>query len=123
MKKKSNNLGIRALMSGKVVELWLGEPGNPESDCLAHFHSDFLPGIMEQLNNLHKVPKKPANSMNYGVRNINSNCLRDARKALGKKPYDGGGNYLVGDGYFSRDCANKYGDKQWQAALDLVRGE
>lgn len=50
-------------------------------------------------------------------------CLKDARKALGAFPYDQGCNFLVGDGYFSRSCVDKYGSRQWEAALEQVRQE
>lgn len=50
-------------------------------------------------------------------------CLKDARKALGAAPYNEPGNYLVGDGYFSRDCINKYGQRQWDEACRLVLNE
>lgn len=54
---------------------------------------------------------------------ISANCMRDARKALGVFPYDEPGNYLVGDGYFSRSCIGKYGQKMWDAACEQVRNE
>lgn len=50
-------------------------------------------------------------------------CLKDARKALGAYPYNEGCNFLVGDGYFSRSCVDKYGSRQWEAALEQVRQE
>ena len=50
-------------------------------------------------------------------------CLKDARKALGAAPYNEPGNFLVGDGYFSRDCINKYGQRQWDEACRLVTNE
>lgn len=50
-------------------------------------------------------------------------CLKDARKALGAAPYNEPGNFLVGDGYFSRDCINKYGQRQWDEACRLVLNE
>ena len=55
--------------------------------------------------------------------NVSSKCMRDARKALGAFPYNEPGNYLVGDGYFSRDCINKYGQKQWDEACRLVEAD
>ena len=54
---------------------------------------------------------------------ISEKALNDARKILGKKPYNESTNYLVGDGYFSRDCITKYGEKVWQDALNFVRDE
>lgn len=50
-------------------------------------------------------------------------CLKDARKALGAAPYNEPGNFLVGDGYFSQDCINKYGQRQWDEACRLVLKE
>lgn len=50
-------------------------------------------------------------------------CLKDARKALGAYPYNEGCNFLIGDGYFSRSCVDKYGSRQWEAALEQVREE
>jgi hypothetical protein len=58
-----------------------------------------------------------------GKPNPSSNCLRDARKACGVAPYNDSGNYLVGDGYFSNDCRKTYGDKMWDLACEMVRGE
>lgn len=56
-------------------------------------------------------------------RQPSSKCLDDARKALGKYPYNEGTNYLVGDGYFSRSCRDKYGDRLWDEACEIVRKE
>lgn len=123
MKMKSNNMGIRALMSGKVVELWIGEPGDAESECIAHFHTDWLPGVTNALNNLHKVPQKPANGMHYPVSRPSHACLEAARKLMGKGQYNEPGNYLVGDGYFGNDCRKKFGEKNFEAACDIVRNE
>lgn len=50
-------------------------------------------------------------------------CLDDARKIMGKKPYNQPGNYLVGDGYFARDCINRYGEAMWNAACKQVENE
>lgn len=123
MKKKSNNMGIRARVSGKVVELWLGTPDDAESECIAHFHTDFLPGVMNALNNLHKVPHKPASGMVYGISRPSHACLEAARKLLGKGEYNTPGNYLVGDGYFGNDCRKKFGEENFARACDIVRDE
>lgn len=56
-------------------------------------------------------------------RSPSSKCLDDARKSLGKYPYNEGTNYLVGDGYFSRSCRDKYGDHMWDEACEIVRKE
>ena len=61
------------------------------------------------------IPQKPVTP--------SAKCLKDARKALGAFPYDQGCNFLVGDGYFSRSCVDKYGSRQWEAALEQVRQE
>lgn len=123
MGKKSNNMGIRARMSGKVVELWIGEPDDAESECIAHFHTDWLPGVTNALNNLHKVPKKPDSGMMYGMSRPSHACLDAARKLLGKGQYNTGTNYLVGDGYFANDCRKKYGERNFERACDIVRDE
>jgi hypothetical protein len=62
-----------------------------------------------------RMPQRPVH--------VSANCMRDARKALGVFPYDEPGNYLVGDGYFSRDCIGKYGEKMWNAACEQVQNE
>lgn len=68
-------------------------------------------------------PKRVPNAQDHSKRSPSSKCLDDARKALGKYPYNEGTNYLVGDGYFSRSCCDKYGDRMWEDALEQVRQE
>lgn len=62
-----------------------------------------------------RMPQRPVH--------VSANCMKDARKALGVFPYDEPGNYLVGDGYFSRSCISKYGQKMWDAACEQVQNE
>lgn len=62
-----------------------------------------------------RMPQRPVH--------VSANCMRDARKAAGVFPYDEPGNYLVGDGYFSRSCIGKYGEKMWNAACEQVQNE
>lgn len=68
-------------------------------------------------------PKRAANAQGNSKHQPSSKCLDDARKALGKYPYNEGTNYLVGDGYFSRSCRDKYGDRMWDEACEIVRKE
>lgn len=72
--------------------------------------------------NIIRDPKERA-KQNSTKRQPSSKCLDDARKALGKYPYNEGTNYLVGDGYFSRSCRDKYGDRVWNEACEIVRKE
>lgn len=77
--------------------------------------------IADEANIIHD-PKERA-KQNSTKRQPSSKCLDDARKALGKYPYNEGTNYLVGDGYFSRSCRDKYGDRMWDEACEIVRKE
>lgn len=77
--------------------------------------------IADEANIIHgtkEIPKQKSTK-----RQPSSKCLDDARKALGKYPYNEGTNYLVGDGYFSRSCRDKYGDRMWDEACEIVRKE
>lgn len=77
--------------------------------------------IADEANIIHgtkEIPKQKSTK-----RQPSSKCLDDARKALGKYPYNEGTNYLVGDGYFSRSCRDKYGDLMWDEACEIVRKE
>lgn len=120
---KKLNHGIRGRVCGKVVELWIGVPGDSESECIAHFHTDYMPGVLEQLNNLHKVPTKTDRGLVRSVTRPSHACLEAARMLLGKGEYSTSGNYLVGDGYFANDCRKKFGEKNFERACDIVRGE
>lgn len=70
-------------------------------------------------------PAKPRNNQKSckGVKRPNAKCLDDARKACGVKPYNQPGNYLMGDGYFSKSCRDKYGEYYWNLACKMVREE
>lgn len=70
-----------------------------------------------------EVARKVEKRMLQRPVHVSANCMKDARKALGVFPYDEPGNYLVGDGYFSRDCIGKYGEKMWNVACEIVRKE
>lgn len=77
--------------------------------------------IADEANIIHgtkEIPKQKSTK-----RQPSSKCLDDARKALGKYPYNEGTNYLLGDGYFSRSCRDKYGDRMWDEACEIVRKE
>lgn len=53
--KKSQGIRSRKTTDG-VIELWLGEPGDPESDCILQAHEVYLPGILHVLENIKKSP-------------------------------------------------------------------
>lgn len=77
--------------------------------------------IADEANIIHGTKELP--KQNSNKRQPSSKCLDDARKALGRYPYNEGTNYLVGDGYFSRSCRDKYGDRLWDEACEIVRKE
>lgn len=77
--------------------------------------------IADEANIIHGTKALPKQKSTK--RQPSSKCLDDARKALGKYPYNEGTNYLVGDGYFSRSCRDKYGDRMWDEACEIVRKE
>lgn len=77
--------------------------------------------IADEANIIHGTKELPKQKSTK--RQPSSKCLDDARKALGKYPYNEGTNYLVGDGYFSRSCRDKYGDRVWDEACEIVRKE
>lgn len=77
--------------------------------------------IADEANIIHGAKELPKQKSTK--RQPSSKCLDDARKALGKYPYNEGTNYLVGDGYFSRSCRDKYGDRMWDEACEIVRKE
>lgn len=58
-------MGLRCRMNGDVIEIWDGEPGEAESDCLAAFHRDWLPQVERQLTEIHKWPKMAHNGTHY----------------------------------------------------------
>lgn len=77
--------------------------------------------IADEANIIHGTKELPKQKSTK--RQPSSKCLDDARKALGEYPYNVGTNYLVGDGYFSRSCRDKYGDRMWDEACEIVRKE
>lgn len=77
--------------------------------------------IADEANIIHGTKELPKQKRTKSQ--PSSKCLDDARKALGKYPYNEGTNYLVGDGYFSRSCRDKYGDRMWDEACEIVRKE
>ncbi|WII71745.1 hypothetical protein QJS83_14870 [Bdellovibrio sp. 22V] len=54
---------------------------------------------------------------------VSEAALKAARMIQGKPPYNTWTNYCYGDGYFARSCIDKFGEKMWEAANELVRGE
>lgn len=60
--------GIRARRTtDNIIELWLGEPGEPESECFMQVHELFLPGILHTLENIYKAPVVESKAV-YGRR-------------------------------------------------------
>lgn len=55
MSKKSQGIRSRRTTTG-TIELWLGEPGHPESDCFMCVSEFYLPGILYTLENIGKAP-------------------------------------------------------------------
>ncbi len=67
MAKKKNPHGIRARVSTKgVIELWLGPPGEAESDCIGQFHKDYLESVRDVLTMMNRMPVIQTN-MVYGM--------------------------------------------------------
>lgn len=64
--KRSQGIRARRTTDG-VIELWLGEPGEAESECFMQVHELFLPGILHTLENIYKSPVVESN-MVYGRR-------------------------------------------------------
>jgi len=60
MSKKSQGIRARRTTRG-MIELWIGEPGEVESECFMNVHQDYLPGILYTLENLHKTPVVESN--------------------------------------------------------------
>lgn len=54
MSKKSQ--GIRARRTQGIIELWLGEPGEAESERILSVSEFYIPGILHTLENIRKVP-------------------------------------------------------------------
>lgn len=55
--------------------------------------------------------------------NIPLKALDDARRIQGKGKYNTFTNFCYGDGYFARSCIDKYGERVWEKANEIVRGE
>ena len=64
MSKKSQGIRARRTTKG-TVELWLGEPGNAESECFLQVDEFYIPGIIHTLENIRKAPVIESN-MVYG---------------------------------------------------------
>lgn len=67
MAKKKNPHGIRARVSTTgVIELWLGEPGEAESDCIGQFNKFYLESVRDVLTMVNRLPVIETN-MVYGM--------------------------------------------------------
>ena len=67
MSKKKNPHGIRARVTTKgVIELWLGPPGEAESDCIGQFHKDYVESVRDVLTMINRLPVIEYN-MVYGM--------------------------------------------------------
>lgn len=106
------------------------QPGNhtmttatkAEAKLIAHDHGyTFVDGTKEP-KPAPKVEKKEPVKGSHGM-NISKKCLDDARRIQGKAPFNNFGNFCYGDGYFAQSCIQKYGEKMWNAANDIVRSE
>lgn len=66
-----NEHGVRTRIINNVIELWLGEPDDPESCLLCVFHEDYLNSVLHQLHNIHKVKKENRHScIKYNLRGV-----------------------------------------------------
>lgn len=69
MSKKKNPAGLQSRVNQRgVIEVWLGKPDDPESDCLAQFDGLYLESVLYVLGNIDKSPRYEGN-MHYPVRN------------------------------------------------------
>ena len=102
---------------------WEGKPGDREISPAEYerLHQQKFE-TARSIEEHHKIERKNPPIKQKPV-TPSAKCLKDARKALGAYPYNEGCNFLVGDGYFSRSCVDKYGSRQWEAALEQVRQE
>lgn len=66
--KRSQGIRGRRTTNG-VIELWLGEPGEPESECIMQVHELYLPGILHTLNSIYKTPVVESSTV-YGRRRV-----------------------------------------------------
>lgn len=55
MSRKSQGIRSRRTSKG-TVELWLGEPGQAESECFLCVDQFYIPGIIYTLENISKSP-------------------------------------------------------------------
>lgn len=70
MKTKKNPHNIRGRKTTQgVIELWEGEPGHPESDCLAQFHESYLGSVKDVLDILNKLPVVQSGTI-YGMKTV-----------------------------------------------------
>lgn len=55
MSRKSQGIRSRRTAEG-IIELWLGEPGEAESERIMQVSDYYLPGILYTLENIKKAP-------------------------------------------------------------------
>lgn len=55
MSRKSQGIRSRRTADG-IIELWLGEPGEAESERIMSVSDFYLPGILYTLENIKKAP-------------------------------------------------------------------
>ncbi len=65
MSRKSQGIRSRRTTKG-IIELWLGEPGEAESERIMCVSDFYIPGIIHTLENIRKVPVIESN-MVYGM--------------------------------------------------------
>lgn len=64
-------MSIRCRKNGHVLELWLGAPGDAESDLIACFDEAYLPEVQKQLNEIRKWPKSHTyDGQHYPIKRI-----------------------------------------------------
>lgn len=67
MSKKKNPHGIRArVTTNGVLELWLGTPGEAESNCIGQFHKDYIESVRDVLTMVNRLPVIESNTV-YGM--------------------------------------------------------
>lgn len=52
-----------------IIELWLGEPGHAESECVAQFHEEYLGSVKDVLDILKKLPVIESSYV-YGMKTV-----------------------------------------------------
>lgn len=55
MSRKSQGIRARRIPND-IIELWLGEPGYAESECILAVSEFYIPGILHTLENIRKAP-------------------------------------------------------------------